>query len=182
MIESRLKPSEDGLSHLSRYKEHTVAETAELFRGLAQSGTARSVSSILRIVAEQADGRQIRRGVPIGAMVFVNVPTPLLIYYMDPYSASPYRERQEFVLGVVLLANVLVGIAVWKGHQRNRRYRTQMAEIRRLGLEALDILVGGSEFKPKPLTREERRTFESLRKFDTPRWVCVSASLGEGTR
>ncbi len=175
MIESRLDPLTDGYGDATRTPDLTVAEIAAQFRFLAAEGRGRSASAVLRIVAEQSVGRNGHTQIPL--FLWAVAPFATLLLW-----GLAIREPQE--TGGIVVAGVVFDAAcalvVWATRDRRRRVVAQLDEIRRLAIVTLDAIVSSPGFAPKPLDKEDRRTFGSLRQSDPVAWNRVAAALAGG--
>ena len=176
MIESQLDSQTDGLSFSGKYQEYSVAVIADQFRYLAAEGRSRSVSTVLRIAAEQTRGRYATAGNPI-AMLLVLVALTVVYGGSSIYAGRSSSPRSITAATILAFLDAILAAHCWTSRPRRRRYAAQADEIRRLALETLGVIVGRVGFATRALTKEQRRAFASLRTTDPEGWIQVAKSL-----
>lgn len=177
MIESRLDDATDGTGGgYGKYAGLTVAQIAERFRFLAEEGQARSARAILRIVHEQTEARgglgsqRLLAAIGLGAT--------LALAAFRSVVATESRRTIDIALAAAGAVTLLFFVGAATVHRATVRGESQVREIRRLALLALDSFVSKEGFVPKPLEREHLRSLDELRKADGEAWGRVARGLG----
>lgn len=174
MIESRLDVLTDGYGDATRAPDMTVAKVARQFQYLAVEGQGRSASAVLRIVSEQSEGRKTHANLP--NLLWLLTAFTILVAFV----AAREPQRADESLIVALILNAAFAALIWVTRKRRRRIVAQLDEIRRLAVATLDVVVAKPGFVPKPLDKQNRRTFASLRQTDPEAWNRIATALARG--
>ena len=168
MIESRLDPLTDGIGG-GDDGNRTVAQIAESFHYLAAEPVPMSVSAVLRILREQSQGRASRVDFVFGSTAFTVF---VGLFFLLALFAPVGEERRNILVACpVMVLPFWAHVALTSG--RRRRSAAQLQELRRLALESLEAIVLSPWFVPRSLDREERKSFQALRRSNPEAWARV---------
>lgn len=159
LIDPRLDGTGGGFG---KYPGFTVKDLNVKFNEFAEQGDFRALSGVLRMTHEQLDARGGLGHYPVLATIaFAAV---LVAQILKPFAMTTMKPLMDKisigggVVGMILLFGVV------KTFNPLRECLAQEKAIRKISIEALDKIVSSSEFKPKALNEDQRRTLVTLLK------------------
>src|SRR5579862_5785053 len=163
MSDERLSPELDGTgAGFGKNKGITVRELSGQFARLAEDGTMRSFSAVLRISREQIEARGEFGVVRLCFFLCFGMSALGTIWYF--FTPTEMRRLPLLVALGGLVASAAFATGLIRSRTHVKASFAQVGAIRDLSLDALAQIAASPAFKPKPLDFTQRLHLRELLK------------------